>query len=336
MLESISVDVIVPAYNAERDLARAVMSVFSAELSGLDIRVLIVDDGSKDGTLRVAEELQERFAGKCRLLRHAGEINRGVSASRNLGLENSTAPWVAFLDSDDEYLPERFSGFISAIARNDTVDAVYDLAAVKSSAQVTEQNRWWGDAATFGIAEPLTGAPLLSRLLEGVCWHPSAVVVRRELLKRVGHFDPAKRIAEDCDLWFRMAAAGDLISSGSTTPVSIYWRHDLNTFQYRPEHRLAMMSAMLDSWRWARRNACAPARLQAFESQVPRYLLRSLVALREGLRPDLALALVWLVLRRGPGTLVFARNIPTQALAAARDWIRTAMAADRGLRRGGT
>jgi len=101
-----SVAVMVPARDAEPFLDRAVRSVFATGHAPL--KVIIVDDGSLDGTIGVAEGLCREFHPHCRLLRHPDGANRGVSASRNLAIAATDSEWVAFLDADDFYHPNRF------------------------------------------------------------------------------------------------------------------------------------------------------------------------------------------------------------------------------------
>lgn len=315
MAEYPAITVIIPAYNAERTLARAVESVWSTEYRAAS--VVIVDDGSSDGTLELARQICAARSDRCRVLQHPDRARHGVSASRNLALEGADTEWVSFLDADDEYLPNRFAGFVAALESAAHVDGVYELAEVRSEA-ATPERPWWnadGDAR-FGIAERLDGQELLRRLLEGGGWSTAAIVVRRQLVREVGAFDPGKRIAEDCDLWFRLAATGTIVGGALDAPVTIYWRHGDNSFQQRPEHRLAMLSAMLDAWRWSQLNANGSTRLQAFDDMVPRYALRGMTAMREAGRPAVALQLWRLMLCRGRFALLFDRAASRQALAA--------------------
>ena len=99
-------------------------------------------------------------------------------------------------------------------------------------------------------------------------------------------FDAKKRIAEDCDLWFRAVAAGNIVPGDLDRPVSVYWRHSGNTYEYDLRHRLAMLRAMFDSRHWVL--AHAADRAAVMTTGVRNYLLRSMIALREGGRPDLA------------------------------------------------
>ncbi len=99
------VSVIVPVYNAEEYLEKAVNSILQFEEV---LEVLLIEDGSPDQSLQIARELQSRYSDKIKLLQHPGGINKGAGASRNLGLKEARGNYIAFLDADDFYLPTRF------------------------------------------------------------------------------------------------------------------------------------------------------------------------------------------------------------------------------------
>lgn len=283
---SVSIDVVVPAFNAGAFLERAIDSVEATRHSG--VHVYIVDDGSTDATRELAHAIAARASLPCTVLSHPGNANLGVSASRNLGLASGSAEWVAFLDADDYYLPHRFEALEKILAQRDDIDGVYETSEVRlddpmaSGAAAT----FLRDHARFGITRPLESECLLNELLRGSSWTTSAITLRRSLLHTTGVFDAKKRIAEDCDLWFRAVAAGNIVPGDLDRPVSVYWRHSGNTYEYDLRHRLAMLRAMFDSRHWVL--AHAADRAAVMTTGVRNYLLRSMIALREGGRPDLA------------------------------------------------
>lgn len=102
------VSVVIPAYNAEKFLNNAVVSVWRQEVSD-DIRleIIVIDDGSQDDTYQIANLLAQVSPVPMRVLSHPGRANKGVAASRNLGIIESKGQWIAFLDADDEFLPNK-------------------------------------------------------------------------------------------------------------------------------------------------------------------------------------------------------------------------------------
>lgn len=291
MTEPATLSVVIPAFNAERFLERAVESVFATGYPGVTVE--IVDDGSADGTLAVAERLAAVWSGRCRVLSHIAHANLGVSASRNLGIRASESEWVALLDADDYYLPHRFESLRRFLAERRSFDAIYELCEVRGDAEgVAPTPR---DDRNFGIARHLTGAELLRELLRGACWATSAITMRRTLLERTGLFDTRKRIAEDCDLWFRIAAAGEVVPGNLEAPVSVYWRHAANTYHYDIGHRVAMVRAMLEAWQWTDRHPIGERARATFAIGVERYVHQSIMAARSVARPEIAWKLISLV-----------------------------------------
>ena len=102
------VSVIIPAFNAEPFLANAIASVWRQKLpDSLDIEIIIIDDGSSDGTYELALTMAHTSPYQMHVLQHKGGVKRGVSASRTLGILEAKGEWISFLDADDAFLPEK-------------------------------------------------------------------------------------------------------------------------------------------------------------------------------------------------------------------------------------
>jgi glycosyltransferase involved in cell wall biosynthesis/GT2 family glycosyltransferase len=193
--------VVIPAYNAEATLAAAVGSVLRQ--TDRDVGVVIVDDGSTDGTRPLAHALascDERVA----VEHHA---NRGLAAARNTGIRASASPFVAFLDSDDLWHPDYLSRMVQALVRHPDAGVAFTDAWVFDDRTHRLRRR----SAMHRQHSPGDGrlAPglLLDELLKrNFMW--VSTTVRRTALERVGLFDESLRAAEDYELWLRVAAHG--------------------------------------------------------------------------------------------------------------------------------
>lgn len=119
-VSSPAISVVVPVYNAESTLARAIESVLAQTWPAHEI--VIVDDGSRDGTPALVDMLKGRPGGE--RLRYIRQDNAGPSAARNRGVEAATGDWIAFLDADDWYYPERLATHAQMIAAQDGLDFV--------------------------------------------------------------------------------------------------------------------------------------------------------------------------------------------------------------------
>jgi glycosyltransferase involved in cell wall biosynthesis len=180
------VSVIIPAFNRGWCLREAVDSVLAQEFT--DFELIVVDDGSTDGTA----ELLVAYRPTVRLLRQA---HRGVSAARNRGIAAARGELVAFLDSDDLWLPQKLSIQVEFFrVHPDALIAQTEECWVRKGRRVNPGKRHRKRSGM--IFEPSLDLCLVS---------PSAVMVRREFFDRVGLFDEDLPACEDYDLWLRVS-----------------------------------------------------------------------------------------------------------------------------------
>jgi hypothetical protein len=182
--------VVIPAHNRATTVARAVTSALAQTTPAAE--VLVVDDGSDDNTTNAARE-----AG-ARVLQHEG--TRGAGAARNTGVSAATQPWIAFLDSDDEWLPHHLSAVWSLRADHVLV-AGSGLARMNNGMQ-----RHLGPPESNGR---MLGSPLDVATTSIIV--TSAVLARRDAIEEAGGFseevEPKPQV-EDFDLWLRLLERG--------------------------------------------------------------------------------------------------------------------------------
>jgi len=123
------VSVIIPVYNRSSTITRSVESALAQTFQALE--VIVVDDGSSDATRDRVESIQDE---RLRLIRH--ESNRGAAAARNTGMQASQAKYIAWLDSDDEWLPEKLQTQLDVLQH-----AAPDVRACYSAHERIEQGR---------------------------------------------------------------------------------------------------------------------------------------------------------------------------------------------------
>jgi glycosyltransferase involved in cell wall biosynthesis len=177
---------VIPTYNREPLLARAIESVLSQTYKNFEFRV--VDDGSTDGT----EELVRRYP----QVIYVKQENRGVSGARNKAIFETAAPWVACLDSDDEWLPDKLKMQIEFVERNPQIKLVHG-----------EEN-WLRDGkrVTPLAKHRKSGGRIFQRCLPICCISPSTVMFQTELVKSLGGFREDFPVCEDYDLWLKICA----------------------------------------------------------------------------------------------------------------------------------
>ncbi len=177
--QSFQVSVVIPVFNGEKFLAQAIKSVFAQNQP--DVEILVVDDGSTDGTAAVAE----KFGGAVRLIR---QPNRGVSAARNHGIRLAQAEVLAFLDADDLFTPDKFALQLPRLRSNPAIDVV--IGQMRNF-QVSES----GESSNQAPANPSDEALYLGF----PCW-----LVRKSAFDKVGLLTEDLRVAEDWD-WLTRA-----------------------------------------------------------------------------------------------------------------------------------
>jgi glycosyltransferase involved in cell wall biosynthesis len=200
------VSVVIPAYNRLDMLVRAVRSALGQTFHALE--VLVVDDGS-------AEDVAGALAGiddpRLVVVRHA--TNRGASAARNTGIERARGEFVAFLDSDDEWLPEKTALQVACFDHADpSIVMVYTGVKVLPD---TEKQR---------THELPRGDISQAALVANDIGTTSAAMVRRAALQRIGGFDESLPSCQDWDLYIRLAEIGSI----ELVPelLTLYLKHD--------------------------------------------------------------------------------------------------------------
>ena len=181
------ISVVIPVYNRELTIRRAIDSVLAQELHPDEI--IVVDDGSTDPT----PEILKSYDHKIQIVR---QENKGVSAARNRGVETAAGKWIAFLDSDDEWTPDKLQKQL----------ACYRLHPNMRILQTEE--RWIRNNMRVNPGKKYSkkSGNIFKNCLKTCIVGPSTVMCERSLLMEMGGFDEKLPVCEDYDLWIRIAA----------------------------------------------------------------------------------------------------------------------------------
>ena len=185
--EHSKISVIIPTHNRIDLLLRALQSVQKQTLSATE--VIVIDDGSTDNTGDVVRGLYPEVC-------YIYQENKGVSAARNLGIKNANYSWIAFLDSDDEWLPTKLAV---------QMDALND----KSNYLICHTEEIWirnGRRVNPMRKHKKYGGHIFDKCLQLCLISPSSVIVHKDLFKEVGLFDESLPACEDYDLWLRICS----------------------------------------------------------------------------------------------------------------------------------
>jgi glycosyltransferase involved in cell wall biosynthesis len=206
-----SASVVIPAYNVRRYLPRAIQSVLNQTLPPLE--VVVVDDGSSDGTGEVAR----RFGGIVRCVR---QENAGAGAARNHGVREARGEFVAFLDADDEWCPHHLDEAARVLTAHPELDwlcAPYEER--DASGKPRRRRKYAGPQLKHGVYI----AEFFKAHVEYWFAWTSTMVVRRQVVLEAGGFDESMRRGQDLDLWCRIALRHPRIGY-SPHLGAIYWR----------------------------------------------------------------------------------------------------------------
>jgi len=202
------ISVVIPTYNRSRQVEAALTSVLAQTYS--EFEAIVVDDGSTDGTGAAIQRLVSQQGGDSNQIRYFFQRNQGPSVARNKGIEQARGEWIAFLDSDDVWLPEKLELQVRAIQQfKDECGACFtDAQMVNDLGMDASSFRSFGIHCdqTVGIA-----SDALLSLAKGFCgFWLSTLLVRTDLARHIDGFDPAIQCAEDRDFYFRLALVTSL------------------------------------------------------------------------------------------------------------------------------
>lgn len=204
--------VIIPSYNHSAFVRQCIDSVLVQTFR--DYEIVVVDDGSTDGSLDILRGYGDRIRLIC-------QQNRGTQAARNSGIAASSGEFIAILDSDDAWLPEKLERQMEVFERRPEVGLVYSFAEVVDADGATRSLSWH-------LGRPVVhpqGA--LAQLLLGCDIPALTAVIHRRCLEAVGGFDETLLGSGDWDLWIRIAAQYPVACVEER--LALYRTHTTNT-----------------------------------------------------------------------------------------------------------
>ena len=209
-----NVSVIIPVYNRVHLLGRALQSVLAQTAPAQEI--IVVDDGSNDGTTAM---VGARFP----QIHYIWQHNQGVSSARNRGIEAARGDWLAFLDSDDEWLPQKLNNQTRMLAANPQYKICHtEEIWVRNGRRVNAMRKH----AKFG-------GLIFEHCLPLCVISPSSILIHRSIFDRVGLFNENLPACEDYDLWLRVCAQFPILYTDEPLIIK-YGGHADQLSQYYP------------------------------------------------------------------------------------------------------
>ena len=232
------VSVVMPAYNVAWCIGRAVDSVLAQDYRAREL--IVVNDGSTDATRAALEA----YRGEITLI---DQENRGMSAARNVAIGNARGAYVAFLDADDRWLPEKLSRQVELMESRPEIGFCSTAARVEDG-DGKLLNLWRCHHGNIAMLATLFAE---NAAIAGGC---SAVIARKHLVERVGLFDESLRGFEDPDLWMRLAAVSGYQCIAA--PLAVILRREKSVSRNLDAMRVSTLRSM------RKNRALLPARLR--------------------------------------------------------------------------
>jgi glycosyltransferase involved in cell wall biosynthesis len=242
VLDTPTISVIIPCYNAERYIAATIRSVLLQNWQKLEI--VVVDDGSKDHSAQLVRDAFPDVKLVC-------QPNQGVAVARNTGIAQATGDWIAFLDADDIWLDGKLALQWAQLQANpgvrmnytawqvwQSIDAAPSDAFIKHLQSRANDQRAWTGASGWVYPD---------LLLDCVVW-TSTVLAHRSVFEEVGNFDATLRIGEDYDLWLRASRVTQILRVPK--PLALYRTHSASITKSAPikNYQGVVIQRALDRW----------------------------------------------------------------------------------------
>jgi glycosyltransferase involved in cell wall biosynthesis len=212
------VSAIIPFLNAEQFLQEAIESVFAQTYRAWEL--LLVDDGSSDGSTAIARHYAEQYPERVRYLEHSGHQNRGVSAARNLGIRHAQGEYIALLDADDVWLPHKLEEQVGILESQPEAGMVYGLSEYWYSWTGRQEDQHRDLVYDLGVPpNTLIQPPMLILWFfleqKAVIPGPTDILVRREVIEHVGGFEENFQLYEDQSFYAKICLRAPVFAASA-------------------------------------------------------------------------------------------------------------------------
>lgn len=277
-MEKVNISVIIPVYNAEKYLEKAVKSALKFDVV---TEVILVEDRSPDNAYQICKDLASSND-RVKLYTHPNNENRGAGASRNLGLEKAIGNYIAFLDADDFYLPNRFD-YEYEIFKNPEVDGVYGATGVHFYNEIGKENF----LEKFNLSTPSDIDTYLTTVKKKIrpedlfnhLWgiktefighfHLNALTIKKDSIDKWKlRFNERLRLHQDSEFIGKLAFKLKLFTGNYKEAVAIRGVHDENRYVNKTDNREVLRRKLLlyeEFLLWLSENGAKRETLDFFE-----------------------------------------------------------------------
>ena len=191
-----SVSVVIPAYNSDEYISRTLDSVLNQSLPADEI--IVIDDGSTDNTQQIVQKYLDKVT-------YLYQQNAGASVARNAGIIAAKGKWIAFLDSDDEWTPNKLQLQVENLKRNpDLVWTAANFNLCRCDLKI-KQPKMQPDKVKYLLNGKEYHSDFFKAFIEGASGCTVTMLIKKDVLLETDLFTPGQLMANDIDMWFRIA-----------------------------------------------------------------------------------------------------------------------------------
>lgn len=229
-----TLSVIIPAYNVARFIEKA---IHSAVEQNEVTEVVVIDDGSTDATIAIITTILATDK-RVQLYQHPNGVNKGRSATRNLGIQKATGDYIAFLDADDYYMPNRFENDFKLFQKDSNCDGIYNAVGFHFYRKATELELETHQLYT--VRQKIAPKDLFENLLYGKLghFHIDGLTVKRSVFKFTGLFNEELIVAEDTEMFWKIAIKCCLETGIIDRALAIRGVHEDNIFDNKELYKI--------------------------------------------------------------------------------------------------
>ncbi|KFF27944.1 glycosyltransferase family 2 protein [Chryseobacterium vrystaatense] len=258
----LDISVIIPVYNASEFLEKSVASALQFD----EVKeIILAEDQSTDNSLEICQKLADQYT-RIKLFQHPDKGNHGAAATRNLGIEKSSGSFIAFLDADDYYLPNRFEAE-KKIFGDSKVEGVFGAVSIEYLTEKGKQEfqSKFNNASLTTVNYPAEGQDVFKGLLGltpktfGTFFHLNALTVRKSTLqKNKLKFNEILRVHQDSDFIIKLAYHSYLKSGIIDVATGVRGIHDDNRItkivKYSPQYNERQFLFWNSLYEWSKQN----------------------------------------------------------------------------------
>lgn len=249
---SFSISVVIPVYNCEQYLEKAVATALQQPEV---LEVVAVSDGSTDKSYEILYKLASKNQ-KLKVFNHPDNVNKGRSATRNLGIKMAKGNYIAFLDADDYFLPNRFTNDKLLFENNKELDGVYNAIDTHFYRRVESLEEKQSKLELFTLKKIVKPNKLFDVIMSGKFGFFSidGMTIKKSIVEDIGGFNESLVVAEDTDFILKLSLKYNLYPGDLEKPVAVRGIHENNVFNNKELYTVYDLKMYESMYFWTLKN----------------------------------------------------------------------------------